>query len=118
MALKAPAGIITLLIIAALAMTVACAAPPAPTPTPVQGVVIPYPEETEGKQYRMSEVCQHLQDQGYNVKGTMTHQFEPEDFKELLEKIPALARKPVENYIRDGVIVQIEINSLCKTLNN
>ena len=104
-----------LLIILAAALSAACAAPAAPTPTPVQGVVLPFPEEE--KQYRMSEVCQHLEDQGYDVKGTITHQFGPEDFEELLERIPALARTPVENYLSEGLMVEVEIQGLCGALN-
>ena len=97
----------------ALMIGAACAAPPAPTPVP--GVVIPFPEE--GRQYRMSEVCLHLQGRGYEVMGTIDHRFAPEDFDELLDNVPALSRKPLKNYFEDGVTVTIEIRSLCETLN-
>ena len=97
----------------ALMIGAACAAPPAPTPVP--GVVIPFP--AEGRQYRMSEVCLHLQDQGYEVMGTVDHRFAPEDLDELLDNVPALARKPLENYLADGLTVTIEVRSLCEALN-
>lgn len=93
-----------------LLLSIACAGAPAPT-----GVVIPFPEE--GQQYRMSEVCEHLQAQGYEVKGTINHDFDAESFVEMLEKVPALARKPLENYLSEGLTVQIEIQSLCGALN-
>lgn len=95
---------------AAIAAVAACA-----QNTPPDGVVIPFPEE--GRQYRMSEVCQHLQGQGYEVKGTLTHEFGPEAFEDLLENIPSLARKPLENYLDDGIRVEVEIRSLCEALN-
>ena len=65
----------------------------------------------------MSEVCLHLQDRGYEVKGTIDHRFGPEDFDELLDNVPALARKPLENYLGDGVTVTVEVRSLCEALN-
>ena len=108
---------VSLVAAVALLLSIACAAPPAPPPTaePPTGVVIPFPEE--GQQYRMSEVCEHLQAEGYEVKGTITHDFDAESFEELLEKVPALARKPLENYLSEGLTVQIEIQSLCGALN-
>ena len=88
---------------------------PVLTPTPVSGVVVPFPEE--GNQYRMSEVCEHLQAKGYEVKGTLTHEFGAESFEDLLEAIPSLARGPVENYLGEGLRVEVEIRSLCEALN-
>ena len=111
--------IIPVSLVAALALllSIACTAPPTPTPTPQPptGVVLPFPEE--GQQYRMSEVCEQIQAQGYEVKGTLTHDFNAESFEDILEKVPALARKPLENYLSDGLTVQVEIKSLCEALN-
>ena len=111
-----------LLVSGLLALTLACFSPdPEPIVIPPlfiepQGVVIPYPEE--GNQYRMSEVCGSLQEQGYDVMGTLTHTFGEDDFDSVLENIPSLARKPVENYLRDGLSIEVELGSLCQALNN
>ena len=88
----------------------ACTSRAAPT-----GVTIPFPEE--GSQYRLSELCQHLQTQNYDVRGTLTHTLDAEDLGGVLDNLPALARRPVENYLQDGVRVEFEITGLCHTLN-
>jgi len=85
------------------------------TPTPVPGVLLPLPED--GSQYRMSEVCRHIEAGGYDVKGTFTYAFEPDDFSGLLENLPALARTPVENYLSDGLRIEVEARDLCSALN-
>ena len=104
-----------LLVVAA----VACEAPPPQivvvTPTPVPGVLMPLPED--GIQYRMSEICQHVRAENYDVKGTLHHNFDADDFSGLLDALPGLARRPVENYIGDGIRVEIEIRDLCGALN-
>ena len=110
---------LTMLIVAGSLLALACgSSTPAPTPTPAppDGVLLPYPEE--GKQYRMSEVCQHLEEQGYNVKGTVQYKVYADNLSGLLELIPALVREPIENYLEDGVGIEIEVRSLCKALNN
>ena len=98
--------------IGALFVILACGAA---TPQPPEGVLLPYPEE--GKQYRMSEVCSHLESQGYSVKGTVHHTVDADDLSGLLERIPSLARRPVENYIGDGIGIELEVLGLCKALN-
>lgn len=88
--------------------TSACASEP-------DGVLLPYPQE--GQQYRMSELCSHLEEGGYNVRGTLTHTIEAEDLGGLLDNLPSLARGTVENYLGDGITVQLEIRNLCAVLN-
>ena len=99
----------------ALATVLAVAACASAEPAPVNGIVIPFPEE--GNQYRMSEVCAHIEAAGYNVKGTLHHTFGPEAFDDVLDGIPALARRPLENYLKDGLAVSVEVQSLCQALN-
>ena len=84
-------------------------------PEPVDGIVLPYP--ADGSQYRMSEVCQHIRDNGYDVRGTIQHTFSADDFDDLLEQIPRLARAPIENYLSNGLVVEVEVRSLCGVLN-
>ena len=88
---------------------------PYPTPTPISGVLLPYPEE--GEQYRMSEVCQHLEEQGYNVKGTVHHKVYADDLSGLIALVPTIVREPFENYLANGVGIEIEVRSLCQALN-
>ena len=107
-------ALLALGVFALAACTSQDAAPPQATPTPA-GVVLPFPEQ--GKQYRMSEVCAHLQGQGYEVQGTLDYLVDAEDLSPLLESLPALARRPVENYLSDGILLTIEIRSLCEALN-
>ena len=106
--------VLIMLIVVGSVVALACASS-APTPAPPDGVLLPYPEE--GRQYRMSEVCQHLEEQGYNVKGTVHHKVYADDLSGLLELIPALVRGPIENYLEDGVGIEIEVRSLCQALN-
>ncbi len=84
-------------------------------PAQVNGIVLPYPEQ--GNQYRMSEVCAHIEAEGYNVKGTLHHTFGPDAFADALDDIPTLARRPLENYLENGLAVSIEVQSLCQALN-
>lgn len=93
-----------------LAALAACTAEPAPA-----GVVLPLPES--GKQYRMSEVCAHLQAEGYDVRATLDYTVEAEDLGGLLEALPGLVRGPVESYIADGLLLTLEIRDLCAILN-
>ena len=104
----------TLLCVAGIASLIvsACAEP---EPAPVDGVVLPYP--ASGQQYGISELCQHLQGDGYDVKGTLSHTFQPSDFADLLEQLPALVRGPVESYLADGLTVEVEVQSLCRATN-
>ena len=95
------------------ALSIACAAPePATTP---QGVVLPYP--AQGDQYRMSELCGHLESQGYDVRGTLHHTITLDDVGGVVDNLPSLARRRIENYFEDGVRVSMEIRSLCGALN-
>lgn len=103
------------MVVAMAAVAAAIAACGEAEPPPVNGVVIPFP--ADGNQYRMSEVCQALQEQGYEVKGTLHHRFGPDSFEALLDALPSLARGPVENYLRDGLAVEVEVRSLCGALN-
>ena len=91
---------------------VGCSASDAPPP---DGVLLPYPEQ--GQQYRMSEICQHLQNDGYDVRGTITHVVYADDLSALLDNLPSLVRTPVENYLDNGVSLEFEITGLCNTLN-
>ena len=65
----------------------------------------------------MSEVCESLQGQSYDVRGTLDYTVTLEDLSGLLERLPALARSPVEGYLGAGVLLQLEIRSLCNALN-
>ena len=84
--------------------------------TESEGVVLPYPEE--GNQYRMSEVCQYLQNEGYDVRGVVNYTVYPDDLEDLLDTIPPLVRTPIETYLNNGVTIEFEANGLCNTLNN
>lgn len=107
-----PKRLITIIALMSLTLAlISCAT----SPEPVNGVLLPYPEE--GTQYRMSEICQHLQARSYDVRGTIHHQVDADDLSGLLELIPSLVRQPVENYIGDGIGIEIEIRSLCNALN-
>ena len=96
------------------AVLVACSSA-ASTPQTVNGIVLPYPDD--GRQYRMSEVCQHVLAEGYDVRGTLHHTIEPDDLEGLLDLILALVRSQVESYLGDAVMVELEIRSLCEALN-
>ena len=85
------------------------------TPTPVPGVLLPLPED--GSQYRMSEVCRAIEGDGYDVRATLHHTFDADDFSGLLDNLPSLARRPVENHIGDGISIEIEVRDLCGALN-
>ena len=111
---------VTLVVGIAVLVTLALACEPETeyvivTPTPVPGVLLPLPED--GSQYRMSEVCRAIEDADYDVRGTLHHTFDADDFSGLLENLPSLARRPVENYIGDGVRIEIEVRDLCGALN-
>ena len=82
---------------------------------PPEGVLLPYPEQ--GQQYRMSELCEHLQSDGYDVRGTIHHTVYADDLAILLDNLPSLARTPVENYLDRGIAIELEIGGLCHTLN-
>jgi hypothetical protein len=84
------------------------------TAIPPAGVLLPYPEE--GKQYRMTEVCEALTRHGYEVRATLRHTFGADVFEPLLEEVPGLVRKPLENYLSDGLSAEFEIQSLCQAL--
>ena len=51
------------------------------------------------------------------MRGTLDYTVTAEDMSGLLERLPALARAPVEGYLDDGVRVRLEIRSLCNALN-
>ena len=85
-------------------------------PTPAGSVLLPPPQD--GSQYRMTELCQHVRNSGYDVKGTLHHTFGPADFTGLLDAIPSPVRAPVENYLGNGLRVQAEIKGLCNTLGD
>ena len=78
-------------------------------------MVLPFPEQ--GQQYLLSEVCASLQGQGYDVRGTLDYTVTAEDMSGLVERLPALARAPVEGYLDEGVRLRLEIRSLCEALN-
>ena len=75
------------------------------------GIVVPHP--ADGSQYRISELCVHIRDNGYDVRGTIQHTFRAEEFAALLEQLPSLVRGPVENYLSNGLVVEVEVGSLC-----
>ena len=111
-------GIVILTIIAVMALAITGCGPRAaqpPTATPVDGIVLPYPED--GNQYRISEICKYLEAESHDIRGTIHHTVDADDLSGVLDKVPSLARKPVENYIGDGVLVTFEINGLCRTFN-
>ena len=64
---------------------------------PDGGVLLPYPQD--GQQYRMRALCAHLEEDGYNVRGTLTHTIGIDDLGGLLDNMPSLARGTVENYL-------------------
>ena len=86
----------------------ACASEP-------DGVLLPYPED--GQQYRVSELCAHLEEGGYNVRGTLNHTVYADDLGELLDLIPSFLKGPVEDYLEGGVTIQLEIMDLCAAFN-
>ena len=108
--MKYVSGMLMALVVIAMAACSGESAPPTPS-----GVGLPFPEQ--GQQYRLSEVCESLQGQGYDVRGTLDYTVTAEDLSGLLERLPALARAPVEGYLDDGVRVRLEIRSLCNALN-
>ena len=99
------------LITGILSLTIACQAAEAEPP---DGVLLPYPGD--GNQYTMTELCGHLADSGYNVKGAVDYRVGPDAFADLLDNLPALARGPVEGYIGDGIAISLEIGGLCNAL--
>ena len=56
-----------------------------------EGVLIPFPEK--GNEYRMSELCLHLQTQGYDVRGTIDHTIDGESIAGLLTDVPGTGSK-------------------------
>ena len=80
-----------------------------------EGVAIPLPED--GSSYRMSEICQHIEAEGYDVRATLDYNLLPSDVAEVLDNIPAMVRGPVENYFAQGVRLSIEVDDLCNALN-
>ena len=97
------------LLMGLLVLFVGCATEP-------EGVVLPYPEE--GNQYRMSEVCQYLQNEGYDVHGVVNYTVYSDDIEDLLNIIPPLVRGPIETFLNNGVTIEFEANSLCNPPNN
>ena len=86
-------------------------------PAPGKGVVLPPPQDKYQYQYSISELCHHLQAEGYDIKGTLRQTMDDKDLSGVVARIPALARRPVIDYLRDGIEVTFEIRMLCKTVN-
>ena len=100
---------LSMMLLAALTLiaVAACSSEP-------DGVVRPYP--AQGNQYTLSELCQHLQNQGYDAKGTLDFTVTSGHLGPVLDPMPAAVKVVAQAFLSSGLPVQVEVQSLCASL--
>lgn len=94
-----------LLILMVVAMAVGCT-----QAAPEGSWFMPPPED--GAQYRITEMCDLILDEGYDISGSIGYTVTADDLG-ILDDLPALVRGPAEAAIGDGIQMTLRINGLC-----
>ena len=67
-----------------------------------------------GEQYRITEICDLLQAEGYDIGGSLGYTVTADDLGFLLDDLPGLVRGATEVAIGDGVRLTLQLDGLCR----
>ncbi len=76
-----------------------------------EGVVIPEP--SSGNEYSITELCGHLNAEGYDVGGSVGYTLTADELG-FLDDLPGLVRGAAEVAIGDGLRVELNLQGLCR----
>ncbi len=77
-------------------------------------VVIPEPRDGT-RYYEVSEICQYIGNEGYDIKGTVQHPVGVDDLAGILDRLPGGDRSMAEYIIIGvGIEVEVDLEGLCK----
>ena len=69
----------------------------------------------EPEYYEVSEICQYIGNEGYDIKGTVQHPVGVDDLAGILDRLPARDRSIAEHIIIEvGIEVEVDLEGLCK----
>ena len=97
--------IVLTLFIGVVGMTAGCSSGAVSVPEPRDGT----------RYYEVSEICQHIGNEGYGIKGTVQHPVGVADLVAILDRLPASDRSMAEHIIIGvGIEVEVDLKGLCK----
>lgn len=64
--------------------------------------------------YTLTEICQHVDDAGYEVSGTVNYTITADTLKPLTDDLPGIVRGTVAAAIGEGIVTEVAFNDLCR----
>lgn len=71
------------------------------------------PPPEDGAQYRITEMCDLIVDEGYDISGSIGYTVTADELG-ILDDLPVLVRAPAEAAIGDGIQLNLQLNGLCR----